>query len=60
VGLRTSEADFCSEEVEDFHDHGAGILAGLVGQMLGDQNFFRKKSGAIYLFGSAVARGFPA
>jgi hypothetical protein len=43
--------------MEDCGDHEVGILAGLVGQMLGDQIFFRKKLGEDFLFGSAVGRG---
>lgn len=31
-----------SEQAEDFCDHGAKILAGLVGHLRGDQNFFKK------------------
>jgi hypothetical protein len=40
--LRSHGADRCGEEIKDFGDHGAHILAGLVGHLQGEQIFFEK------------------
>jgi hypothetical protein len=52
---RAEGAEGCGEEAEDFRDHGATILAGLVGHLRGDQKNSRKKPGGFSGGESALA-----